>query len=196
MPTDSIVRPHALLDALHEQSEHRIRSKFGLEYLSVTNRDVITHKYHALGRRTTRTADRVGNHISFHLTSARGDGDGRAETTHTATVRHTRAPSAHLLRYGDGPTRSASSPRSSGVVGGHVLPWGPRRAPQSITSSPRCTDLFVVPRNSGSLLHQPRESPAVCLTDGYHCTVAPCQSTAVAYTRHPTVAHGATFLFD
>jgi hypothetical protein len=59
---------------------------------------VTPHKYHALGRRTTRTANRVGNHISFHLKSARGDGDGRAETTHTATVRHTRAPSAHLLR--------------------------------------------------------------------------------------------------
>ena len=105
----------------------------------------------------TRWEDTLGSKIM----SAPGDGDGRAETTQTATVRHTRAPSAHLLRQGDGPTRSASSPRSSGVVGGHVLPWGPRRAPQSFTSSPRW---FLLVRFTGSQMHHAVSHPAVCNT--------------------------------
>ena len=52
--------------------------------------------------------------------SARGDGDGRAETTGTATVRHASVPSAHLLRNAVGTAAGTSSPRSSGVDRGHA----------------------------------------------------------------------------
>ena len=123
---------------------------------------MIPHKYHALGRRTTRTADRVGNHTrEQNHARARGRRRARRNDTHGDRAPHPRPlGSPPSIRRRSDQARRTSSPRSSGVVGGHVFPWGPRKAPQMLTSSPRW---FLLVRFAGSLLHH-----AVCHPAVYH----------------------------